>query len=479
MRPSAQTVEDMVPSHPDDVRIELLPYQDDFIFSQAPYPAAVTAWGTGKTFAGIVKAMDLSEQNPGNLGIVFRKQFVDLRDSTVRDFEQATGLSVDSKRNVELGNGSSIMFRHLEEMNNIQNVNLGWFWIEQAEELESDDQYFKLFGRLRRKGMPHTGFITANAKGHNWIWRLWKRGDFPKTIAALMDKSPELFEHLKGKNLSNLSPLFEADTFVNRANLSPTFLAGLEIMRQTKPALYNQFVLNSHDEGGSADICIQPKWVDEATRRVLNVSGPIRKLISIDVARSNVGEGDKSIFYALEGYEPIGKEEHETRNTMELVGRAVMFAKKLGIEAFAVDEIGVGGGVADRLMELGYQVIFVNAAERKDVRQGCFNRRTEIHVNAAELFEAGRVRVDVKDQNLCEQLSWARYKIIKSNGMMQIEPKDDIKERYGRSPDDADAFMNGLWAMPQVKPAQASDKYERRFLKLRRPSAGMGSSMTI
>lgn len=474
MRNAAQAVEREV-IQPGDTVIELLQYQDDFIFSPAPYPAAVTAWGTGKTFAGIVKAMDLSEQNPGNLGIVFRKEFTDLRDSTIRDFEDNTGLKVNSNRNCDLGNGSSIMFRHLEEMNNIQNVNLGWFWIEQAEELETDDQYFKLFGRLRRKGMPYCGYVTANTRGHNWIWRLWKRGDFAAKIKQLMETMPDLFSYLKGKNFTNLSPLFEADTFINRKNLSPAFLAGLEIMRQEKPHLYNRFVLNSWDEADSVDTIIKPEHVAKAVGRELNDNPPIRKLLSIDVARYG---DDKISFYAFENLGVTGKQTHEKKSTMETVGLALVFAKKHGIEAFAVDEIGVGGGVADRLAELGYQVIFVNAAERKDVRKDCFNRRAEIYLNGAELFEAGRTSILKEDKDLQEQLSWAKYKTIKSNGIYQVEAKDDIKERYGRSPDNADAYLNGLWAIPQVRPVARDDGYAKKF-KRSRQSLSQGSSMTI
>lgn len=464
---------------PEDTQIELLPYQDDFIFSTAPYPAAVTAWGTGKTFAGIVKAMDLSQQNPGNLGIIFRKEFTDLKDSTIRDFEDYTGLKVGSNRDINLPNGSSIMFRHLEEMNNIQNVNLGWFWIEQAEELPTDDQYFKLFGRLRRKGMPHCGYITANTKGHNWIWKLWKQGEFARTIKGLMDRTPELFAHLKNRSLNNLSPLFEADTFSNKINLSPAFLAGLEIMKEQKPHLYNRFVLNSWDEADTVNTIIDPAAITRAIGRELNSNPPILRVISIDVARYG---DDKTIFKAIENYTEVATEQHEKKSTMEVVGLAQLFAKKaFGKEstcAFAVDEIGVGGGVADRLEELEHQVIFVNAAEREGVRKDCFNRRAEIYLNGAELFESNRVSILLSDKELIEQLAWAKYKTIKSNGIYQVQAKDDIKAEFKRSPDDADAFLNGLWALPQVKPAKRDDKYAHRF-KRNNSREALGSGMTI
>jgi len=421
--------------------------QSWFMRSKARHPAYVSAWATGKTTAGIGKAMELSTRYPKNLGVIFRKEYTDLKDSTVKDFEEYTGLKVDSGREVKLENGSIIMFRHLEEMNNIQNINLGWFWIEQAEELEADDQFFKLWGRLRRRDCEQKGFITANTNGHNWIYKLWKL----KTLEG--------------------GELFEAQTKDNAKNLSPEFLHSLDILKDKKPKLYNRFVLNSWDEADSVDIIIHPDAIAKAMGRDLNIDPPIRKVVSIDVSRYG---DDKTVFIAIENNSEVAKEVHEKKSTMETVGLAVLFAKKYETESFAVDEIGVGGGVADRLQELEKDVIFVNAAEREGVRKDCFNRRAEIYLNGSELFDSGKVSILKTDLELAEQLSWAKYKTIKSNGIYQVEPKEDIKARYGRSPDEADAFLNGLWALPQVKPVKQPDKYERHFnRRLETVSSGM------
>lgn len=274
--------------------------------------------------------------------------------------------------------------------------------------------------------------------------------------------------------IDTFAPLFEAKTYDNADVLSPEFLASLEVLRLKKPKIYNRFVLNSWDEADTANVVIQPSWVELATRQKILVRPPIRRIVSIDVARSNPGEGDKTVFYGIENNRWLGKETHEVRNTMEVVGRALIFAEKLGkqtpqrsaIQAFGVDEIGVGSGVADRLSELGKEVIFVNAAER-DAGSGYYNRRAEIYSTGADLFEQGLVQIDPSDEDLIEELSWAKYKQVKSNGVYQVEPKDDIKEVYKRSPDHADAFLNGLWALTRVRVVVKQDAYadagRRRF----------------
>lgn len=206
---------------------------------------------------GILRAMLYSEMIPKNLGVIFRREFVDLRDSTLIDFEHYTGLKVNSQRNVDLPNGSKIMFRHLEEMNNLKNLNLGWYFIEQAEELASDSEFFLLWGRLRRALNPsqeflnlnlpvHTGFIIGNVKGNNWIKALWKND--PK----------EDFE------------LTEAITQDNADVLPKDFIESLEKLKELHPDQHKRFVLNdwSVEAEGLAfphsliEACIGGEFVD-------------------------------------------------------------------------------------------------------------------------------------------------------------------------------------------------------------------------
>ncbi len=413
---------------------KLIVPQSRFILSRKRYPAYVGAWGTGKTTAGIGRLMRLAAY-PNNLILVGRKEFTDLKDSTIKDFEDYTGLKVNSQRECPLDNGTIIMFRHLEELHNIQNINLGAFWIEQGEELDTDGIFFKLHGRLRRNVPERSGYITANTNGHNWIYKLWK---------ANRDDADY--------------DLYEANSFDAKDHLPADTLESWKKLEQKAPKVYARFVLNSWDESDTHDIIIQPEWVRAAALRDLNVTPPFRKIASIDVSRYG---DDKTTIYGIENFKNIGKEVWEKKSTMETVGRAVLFMKKHGITSIAVDEIGVGGGVADRLAELGYHVIFVNASE-KAAGSSFYNRRAEIYENGARVLQEGRCEIDPSDTDLMEQLSWAKYKTIKSNGVFQVEAKDDIKARYGRSPDDADAWLNGIWALPQAKIVKIVDGYTRK-----------------
>jgi len=210
--------------------LDFIPAQDGFFNTAARYPCYTAAWGTGKTAAAIARGVKASKKFPGNVGLIVRNEFVDLRDSTMVDFEKYTGLKIDSEKNCRLSNGSLIMFRHGAELSGLQNINLGWFIIEQGEEFETDEQFQMLRGRLRLEGVHHFGAIIANTNGHNWIWYLWKRAD------PIRDKE---------------FVLYEAETFDNEKNLPLDFVEDLRKLEVQKPRIWRQFVKNSWDDYGT------------------------------------------------------------------------------------------------------------------------------------------------------------------------------------------------------------------------------------
>jgi hypothetical protein len=425
---------------PIDKVFTLKPFQRPFVLSNARHPAFISGWGTGKSLTGIGRAMRLSSLYPGNLGVIFRKEFTDLESSTMKDFTTYTGIPVKSRKSVILPESNSeIMFLHIEELNNIQNINLGWFWIEQAEELETDLEFFTLFGRLRRANCQHSGFITANANGHNWIFRLWLTGELDRVCEELRKEKPEIFKDLPINY--KFSEAFQANTFENEENLPASFILGLEVMRKSKPALYNRFVMNSHEEADTVDQILRQDWIETAVGRVAKYDP--KSIVVCDPARYG---DDEHVIYALQGNKTIDSDIYTNKSTMETAGRMLLMAKKHGIRSLALDVIGVGAGIADRLKELGHKVIEINSACASSEPEKYKNLRAEMWAKAAEKFENNLVSIP-KDEMLKEELAQMRYKTIESSGKLQVEAKEDYKKRMGRSPNRADAEVMGLWAV--------------------------------
>ena len=154
--------------------------QLDFIGSPEQFPAYIAGVGTGKSTALIAKALFHSKESPNNLGVIVRKQYSDLRNSTIKDFQDYTNLKVnESNHEVRFPNGSTLLFIHGDILDSLKNINCGFFGIEQAEEFTDDTAWQFLKMRLRRDVKFRTGFIIGNTAGHNWIYDIYKRSGPP------------------------------------------------------------------------------------------------------------------------------------------------------------------------------------------------------------------------------------------------------------------------------------------------------------
>ena len=148
-----------------------------------------------------MKANDECEAHPNNLYLVLRKEWIDLRDSTLHDWDSWIGRPVDGNKNVKYDNGAVLMFRHGDDLNSLKNVNLGGALMIQAEEMSEEDLWF-LKGRMRRQEGSRQIRLECNYDGHNWIYKLF--------------------------NEQKIGKLITTNTFDNEKNLPPDYIAGLK-----------------------------------------------------------------------------------------------------------------------------------------------------------------------------------------------------------------------------------------------------------
>lgn len=105
-----------------------------------------------------------------------------------------------------------------------------------------------------------------------------------------------------------------------------------------------------------------------------------------------------------------------------------------------IDCIGVGAGVVDRLMEMGYNsVIGVNVARSANDKDKFANLRAELWSEMREWFLQDMPVSIPDDPELQKELCGLGFKY--PQGRLQIESKDDAKKRGMNSPNMADALM--------------------------------------
>jgi phage terminase large subunit len=199
--------------------------------------------------------------------------------------------------------------------------------------------------------------------------------------------------------------------------------------------VYQVRVLGEFPDQGD-DSLIAMRWVTAAQEREVPGEGEI--IFGVDCARFG---SDENVCYVRQGPAVLHGEMWRGINTMASAARIAALAKEWKPAAINVDDIGVGGGIVDRLAEEGFPVVGVNVGEAARDSEKYANRRSEIFFGLAERFKAGDITIPAADTRLMAQLV-ALKKQYTARGQMKLESKDDMRKRLPKSgsPDRADAL---------------------------------------
>jgi hypothetical protein len=123
-----------------------------------------------------------------------------------------------------------------------------------------------------------------------------------------------------------------------------------------------------------------------------------------------------------------------------------------------IDVIGVGAAPYDFLKEAGQQVIGVNVSESptstdKSGLLSFFNLRSELWWKMREALDpaANTGIILPNDTRLKADLCAPKWK-LKTSGKIQVESRDEIVSRIGRSPDFASAYILALMTTAKRAP---------------------------
>ena len=195
--------------------------------------------------------------------------------------------------------------------------------------------------------------------------------------------------------------------------------------------------------------------------------------LGVDVGRFGP---DKSAICVRRGRRVLDLRSFARMDTMRLVHEVVRTRQETGAEAIFVDEGGLGGGVIDRLRELGEPVYGVHFGGRAPHRTRFFNTRSEIFWEVRMLLNDG-LMVLPPDEELAGQLISLRYD-VSSSGQVRLEGKREMRKRGLPSPDKADALALAFLRPPSLgiwtgtEPFLNDDRPASR--RLPRPQYGIG-----
>ena len=369
---------------------------------------------------------------PTVVGWMGRKQSVDFSNTTLETWKRFIPPEYyrlsEGNKEIILGERVKIDYGGLDRREDVHKFNSAEYArvaIDQAEETLIDD-ISVLRGALRLiiKGekIPAKVLWTANPG------QCWLKEDFiisPKPGMKFVKALPSDNPYLGDEYIKQLKHSFSH-----------------------RPELLEAYLHGSWDAFEGADQIIKGAWVREAAARIGEKRRFARKVITCDPARFG---DDETVIYYLEDMAIRDEIIYGQKDTMHTAGRLAAMAHKYKCPV-AVDVIGIGAGVVDRLVELSsaqapIHVISMCGSEKPDGER-YYNKRAQLWDEVAREFSDGAIALGSDDQRLHSQLCTPCYKF--KNGKMAVESKDEIKKRLGSSPDRADAYIQGAWYSLQV-----------------------------
>ena len=336
--------------------------------------------GNGKTFAGILKGINriLDPKNPPQLGMIARQTYPELRDSTQRTFFEllhTMGMLPEvhyeyrkQENRVKFLNGHEIIFRSLDDPAKLLSINLGWFYIDQAEEV-SEEVFLTLLGRLRAVDTPQC-WITGNPLGHNWIWHRFIHDPVPGNI------------------------IFNAKTEENVHNLPEGYIESLK--NNYNEIWVNRYLYGSWDafEGQ-----IYPDFEPSIhVKRHFEVSPEWRRFIAIDHGRTN----PTAVLWGAVDQDDvlwIYREHYEAGQDVDYHARAINAYMNEGrYETYVIDP-STGAGKKDDPETIGnrYRQLKVPVINANNDVQGGIDKVTEY-------FKKNKIYIHKSCENLVREL---------------------------------------------------------------------------
>jgi hypothetical protein len=129
------------------------------------------------------------------------------------------------------------------------------------------------------------------------------------------------------------------------------------------------------------DTLIPLAWIEAAMERWEDTPEGQPVEIGNDVARFG---SDKTVIATRKGSKVLPLKVYAKKDTMETAGWVIVEYTKQGASKIKVDDIGVGGGVTDRLKEQNYPVVPINVAESAIDKEKFADLRSELWWNLRE-----------------------------------------------------------------------------------------------
>jgi hypothetical protein len=161
--------------------------QGPFHASTAKYKLLLGAAGSGKTVALVVEDILLAIDYPGSTGVVARRYYPSLRDTTKRTWFEwcpreliKREIKSEGREEVELHNGSRTLFRVFDDYKKLGSTAFDRISLDEAIEVE-EREFLTLIARLRGLRGPRRLMLATNPPDEDhWLYRWFVTQERPE-----------------------------------------------------------------------------------------------------------------------------------------------------------------------------------------------------------------------------------------------------------------------------------------------------------
>lgn len=217
----------------DDVYIDLLPAQDEFVFSESPNPALVGGLGSGKTQAGVHRLIRLMDDDPGINTLYAMPTYDLLKLRAIPGFIKELNFAGyqyklnKSDYSIEVADFGTIYLRSYDNPDRFIAFEVAHAVVDEIDTLDIDkasEVWRKVTERTRQKTLSHNsiGAVTSPDHGkHGFVFNRWVRNknDRQHLIKAKTTDNPFLppgyVDQIRENYDINLAELYIDGEFVN------------------------------------------------------------------------------------------------------------------------------------------------------------------------------------------------------------------------------------------------------------------------
>lgn len=173
----------------------------------------------------------------------------------------------------------------------------------------------------------------------------------------------------------------------------------------------------------------------------IDPSSETRPRLGVDIAR--FGEDNTTVYLYHDGHvRKIG--DWSKTDLVTTAEKVHDLAFRNGVDEVRVDGVGIGAGVIDMLARLcdgQYAVVgMVGNASSPDLDKWA-NARAFWYDSVRERMFKSEIDIDIEDIILADELGTVTYHFKNNRNSLQIDKKEEIRTRTGKSPDYADAMI--------------------------------------